>query len=165
MSLATIMLEQLAVGRRVVADGHEMVPAWRIETPEGAFLILTQFRSDKTEQRERALSAMSRFMTWKMATSFVLTAETGVDAERSCGGDEALVVIGVSRHERLAAMQRITRGGAVGFSEVQWLPSHRVDERYFKMLPTGSTELTAEDEKELARMFGKNGQLSAKRVN
>ena len=37
------MLEQLAVGRRIVEDGEEVVPAWRITTPEGTFLIFTRF--------------------------------------------------------------------------------------------------------------------------
>ena len=54
MSLATIMLDQLAVARRVVAGGQEMVPVWRLETP--------------------------------------------------C--DEALLSVGVSRHERPAVLQR-----------------------------------------------------------
>ena len=35
------MLDQLAIARRIVEDGDEVVPAWRIETPEGAFLVLT----------------------------------------------------------------------------------------------------------------------------
>ena len=55
MSLATIMLEQLAVARRIVEDGKEMTPVWRIETTEGAFLVLTRFDTDKPEQRARAM--------------------------------------------------------------------------------------------------------------
>ena len=45
-------------------------------------------------------------MVWKMATCFVLTAETWVGAD----GEDALFIIGVSRHERLAALQRIKHG-------------------------------------------------------
>ena len=33
MSMKTMMLEQLAVSRRIVSDGHENIPAWRIERP------------------------------------------------------------------------------------------------------------------------------------
>jgi hypothetical protein len=40
-------------------------------------------------------------MTWKMATSFVLTAETWLGAEETREGDEALLAIGVSP-ERLS---------------------------------------------------------------
>ena len=35
MSLSEIMLEQLGVAHAIVEDGHEVVPAWRIGTPEG----------------------------------------------------------------------------------------------------------------------------------
>ena len=45
------MLEQLAAARRNVEDGHEMVPAWRIATAEGTFLILPRLNTETTEQR------------------------------------------------------------------------------------------------------------------
>jgi hypothetical protein len=69
------------------------------------------------EQRERALFLVGQFMVWKIATSFVLTAETWLGAEVTRFGDEALLAVGVSRHERLAVVQRIRHGDAVGFSE------------------------------------------------
>jgi hypothetical protein len=46
MYLAAVMLEQIAVARRVVEDGAEVIPAWRITTPEGSFLILTRFQTN-----------------------------------------------------------------------------------------------------------------------
>jgi len=161
MSLATIMLEQLSVARRIIEDGQEVVPAWRITTPEGTFLIFTRFDAAKPEQREHAISLISRFMVWKMATSFVLTAETWVGAD----GEDALFIIGVSRHERLAALQRIKRGDPVGFSELMWLAKHHVEDRYFELLPRGETEITAEEAAKLACIFGKNGELPAERLN
>lgn len=69
MSLADIMFEQLAIARRIIEDGHEIVPAWRIATPAGSYLILTRFDPDKREQLQRLVELISRFMTWKMATS------------------------------------------------------------------------------------------------
>ena len=165
MSLATIMLEQLAGARRVIEDGHEMVPAWRIATPEGTFLVFTRFDTDKPEQRKRALDLISRFMVWKMATSFVLTAETWLGAEKTRSGDEALLAIGVSRHERLAVLQRIKRGDAVGFSEPMWLAPHHVEDQYCAMLPAGAAELSDEEVGELAQVFGKSGELRAERLS
>jgi hypothetical protein len=165
MSLATIMLEQLAAARRVVQDGHEMVPAWRIATAEGTFLIFTRFDTDKPEQRERTLFLISRFMVWKMATSFVLTAETWLGTEKTRHGDEALLAVGVSRHERLGVLQRIQRGDVVGFSEPMWLAPHHVDDQYFAMLPAGVVELSDEEVDELARVFGKGGELRAERLS
>ena len=161
MSLATIMLEQLGVARRIVEDGNEVVPAWRITTAEGTFLIFTRFDTAQPKQRENALSLISRFMVWKMATSFVLTAETWVGAD----GEDALFIIGVSRHERLAVLQRIKRGDPVTFSEPMWLAKHHVDDRYFDLLPRGETEISAEEAAELARIFGRNGDLPAERLS
>ena len=161
MSLAEIMLEQLAVARRIVEDGHEVLPAWRITTPEGSYLVLTRFDTDKPQQRQRALMLIGRFMAWKMATSFVLTAETWLGAEKTRAGDESLLAIGVSRHERLAVLQRILRGDAVGFSKPMWLAPHHVADEYFALLPTGRTEIAAEEAFELARAFGEDGEMPA----
>jgi hypothetical protein len=165
MSLATIMLDHLAVARRAVEDGSKLVPMWRIETPEGNFLISTLFDSDQPEPRERALFAISRFMAWKVATSFVLTTQTWLGAELNQASDEALLTVGVSHHERLAVLQRIKRDDAVSFSQPMWVASYHVDERYLKMLPGRRTEVIEEEAAELSRTFGKNGELSVKRIS
>ena len=159
MSLATLMLEQLAVARHIIEDGEEVVPAWRITTPDGAFLIFTRF--DTVEQRDRAIILISRFMAWKMASSFVLTDEPWLGAD----GEDAIFIIGVSAHERLAVLQRIKREDGVSFSQPMWLARHHVDDRYCAMLPQGETEITAEEEAVLKRIFGKDGELPAIRVN
>ena len=119
---------------------------------------------DVPDQRQRALSLIRRFMVWKLATSYVLTAQTwqGPAGRRS---DEALLVVGVSHHERLAVVQRIQRGEAVNFDDPAWLSPHQVDRQYFEMLPGGRTEISAEEAAELAGIFGKNGELRAERVS
>jgi hypothetical protein len=165
MSLTAIMLEQLAVARHIVEDGAEVIPAWRITTPGGSFLILTRFHTDRPEQRERAVLLISRFMAWRLATSFVLTVETWLGPEVTRSGDEALLVVGVSHHERLAAMQRLRRADVGTFGEVEWLTPDQVDETYFKILPTGRCEITAEEAHELAVIFGKDGELAAEQLS
>ena len=80
-------------------------------------------------------------------------------------GDEALLAIGVSHHDRLAVLQRIQRGDALGFGKQQWLQPYQVDVAFFSMLPKGTTELTSEEVVELARIFGKNGDLRAQRLS
>ena len=100
-------------------------------------------------------------MAWKMATSFVLTAEPWLGAD----GVDALHIIGVSVHERLAVVQRIKRGDDVSFSQPMWLARHHVDDRYVAMLPRGHTEISAEDVVALERIFGKTGDLPAERVS
>jgi hypothetical protein len=160
MSLATLMLDQLAVARRIIEDGQEVVPAWRIETPDGVFLILTPFDACKPEMRDQRFFLIRRFMAWKMATSFVFTAEPWLGAE----GEDALHIIGVSLHERLAVVQRIKHGEVINFSQPMWLARHHVEEQYFAMLPRGQTEMIAEEAAMLARVFGKNGELPAQRL-
>jgi hypothetical protein len=40
-----------------------------------------------------------------------------------------------------------------------------VDETYFNLLPTGRSEITAEEAHELAVIFGKDGELAAERLS
>jgi hypothetical protein len=95
----------------IVRGGHEVVPTWRVLTPDADFLILTKFDLDKPEQRERAFALVPRFMAWKLATGFVLTAETWLGPERTRSGEEAVLTVGVSHHERLAVIRRIIQPG------------------------------------------------------
>jgi hypothetical protein len=165
MSLVDIMLEQLASARHIVEDGHEVVPAWLINTPEGTYLVLTRFDPDKEGQRERALMLIIRFMAWKLATSFVLTAETWLGAEITRSGEEAILVVGVSHHERRGVMQKIRRTIPVSFHPVEWLDPDQVDETYFKILPTGAGEITVEEIAELSAIFGEGGEMEAERLS
>jgi hypothetical protein len=43
MPLAEIMFEQLAAARRIVEDDQEVVPSWRIATPEGELKQLPDY--------------------------------------------------------------------------------------------------------------------------
>jgi hypothetical protein len=165
MSLVDTMIDQIGAARTIVEDGAEVIPAWRINTPEDSYLVFTRFDHDRPVLRERLLMLISRFMTWKMATGFVLTAETWLGAEETRQGDEALLAIGVSHHERLGLVQRITGRDPVSFGTSEWLMPDQVDETYFRLLPTGSGEITIEEIAELASIFGENGELSAERLS
>jgi hypothetical protein len=43
-------LDQLAVARRIVTDGHQVVPAWHIRCADGDWLVLTRFDHDKLKR-------------------------------------------------------------------------------------------------------------------
>src|ERR1700675_2868084 len=102
------MLMDLARARQIVHGGHEVVPTWRILTPEDDFIIHTRLDPDKHGQRQRMLTLIPRFMRWKMATAFAVTVETWLGPGiRS--GEEATLSVGVSQTERLGAMHRIQR--------------------------------------------------------
>ena len=82
MNLEAALVEQIDRARRIAAAGETVIPAWRIGTPDGEYLILTRYNEAEPEQRERALVLISRFMAWKLATAFVLTSEgTSSDGE------------------------------------------------------------------------------------
>ena len=107
MSLVDIMIDQIGDVRRTLEDGKPWVPAWVITTPEGTYRVYTEFGAANPEQRKRALLLVSRFMTWRLATSFVLTAEMRLSTAES--GEDAMLAVGVSRHEQVGLVQRIRR--------------------------------------------------------
>lgn len=137
MSLRDLMLADLERGLAIVRDGHEIIPAWRILTPDGDFLILTRFDPDHPDQRERMLALVPRFMAWKLATAFVLTAETWLGPQCTRSGEEAVLTIGVSRQQRLGVMRRVRRTPAIVFAPAEWLAADAIDEHYFRLLPIG----------------------------
>ena len=101
MSLVDIMIDQIGDARRTIEDGKPLVPVWVIATPEGSYRVYTEFDTTKPEQRERALLLVSRFMTWRLATSFVLTAEMRLSTEGS--GEDAILA------KSLGCIEVITR--------------------------------------------------------
>ena len=78
-------------------------------------------------------------------------------------GEEALLVVGVSFHERRAALQRIRDGGT--FDAVEWLEPDQVDEAYLRLLPSGAGEITIEEVAELLAIFGEGGEMKAERLS
>ena len=162
MQLTSLMLDYLGVARSVIEKGHIVVPAWRIETVEGTYLVLTHFHDDQPKERERLVKLVARFMAWKMATSFVLAAQTWLEPLRK--GGEALIVVGLSRNERFGVAQRIVRDEGLQFGPVQWLMPAQLDEAYFRLLPQASTTLTHTEVAELDFIFGPGGELEADKL-
>jgi hypothetical protein len=165
MLLRELMLEELARCLRIIRDGHEIVPAWRIITPEGHFMILTRFDPDKPDQRERMLALIPRLMAWKMATAFVLTAETWLGPERTRSGEEAVLAIGMSRIERLGVIRRIRRTPGPVFMAPEWLRADAIDEGYYRLLPVEQSTVTTEEASMLAAVFGEDSDLPARRLS
>jgi len=165
MFLQSTMLKDLERGLATIRDGHEMVPAWRIFTPEEDFLILTRFDPDAPDQRERMMALVPRFMAWKLATAFILTAETWLGPERTRSGEEAVLTIGVSWHQRFGVIRRIRRTPKVAFEPPEWLGPDQIDGEYFRLLPSGQTTVAAEEAAMLATIFAEDGELPARPAN
>ena len=166
MSLVDAMVAQLSIARCILEDpDEEFVPSWRITTPEGRYSVYTPFDNDEPEQRARALLLVSRFMTWKMATSFVLTAKTWIGSQETRQVDEAILVIGVSRQERLGVMQRIEEQDPLRLGPPEWLRADQIDETYIDLLPGKTSEITVEEIAELTEVFGDGGEMAAERMS
>jgi len=159
-----LMIEELEAGKRIVAGGDEIIPGWTILTPDGAFGILTRFDPAKPEQREYLLALIPRFIAWKSATSFMLRTETwlGLEGDHS---EEAVLVVGISRVERIGVIARIHRKPELRFDPPQWVPEPYLDPIYGKLLPTGTSTVTAEEVAELALIFSDTGELPARLLN
>ena len=161
MSLVDIMIDQLASARRTLEDGKPFVPTWQITTPEGSYHLVTEFDSKQPEAREKVMILMSRFMAWKLATSFVLTAEVWSGAEHQHGSGEAILTVGVSRHERIGLVRRIRKRDPLVLTMPEWLTAEQIDEAYTALLPSRTSEITAEEIEHLTSIFGDGGEMEA----
>lgn len=173
MDLADALTEQLAAARRVVASGAVVIPAWRIGTPDGEYLILTQYDETKPEQIERCLYLIGRFMAWKLATSFVHTAE-GTHRDERGREHEHIVGAGISRAQVIGARQRIMRTAnsrAWGSTAVEFGPlepfqgKDAVDPLLLALLPIGPTTVDEKEARLLASLFAEGGEIPAHRLN
>jgi len=153
------MIDQMGDARRALEDGKSVVPVWIIKAPEGTYRIYTEFDTAKPEQRERALRLVSRFMTWRLAFSFVLTA-----VMRLSTGEDAILAVGVSRQERVGLVQRSRRREPLCLTSPEWLTAEQIDEKYSCLLPSRKSEITADEIAELASIFGEGGEMAARRL-
>jgi hypothetical protein len=157
------LLEHLAACERIVRDGDELVPAWRVITAEGNYLIFTRFDHEKPGQAEHVMHMMRRFMVWRKAFGFILGIEVWLGGQKTRQGEEAIFVLGLSHETPAAAvMRRLRRQAAVvELGAEEWVPAEQIDPTFFDVLP-GRVEVLADGEaEELARIFGENGELSA----
>ena len=158
-----IMLEALERGMSIVRGGHEIIPTWHVMSGPETFVLMTRFDPDAPGQRDRMIYLASRFMVWKMATAFVLSAEMSLgtrDTER----EDVVLAVGVSRTERVGVMRRIRREKTVTFGKAEWLGESSLDPLYFGMLPKGTEVLTAAEVAELGVMFGDGGEVLVTRM-
>jgi hypothetical protein len=74
MMLRSLILEELAVSQRVVREGHEVVPRFRVLAPDGEHTAMVQLPDDLEARMER-MRVVRAFMIWKAATGFVHCSE------------------------------------------------------------------------------------------
>lgn len=174
MDLADALTDQLAAARRVVTSGSVVIPAWRIGTPDGQYLILTQYDETKPEQLERGLYLIGRFMAWKLATWFVHTGE-GTHRDERGREHEHIIGAGISRAQVIGARQRITRTSrssalsehtAVEFGPLEPFQGREaVDPLLLALLPSGQSSVDEKEARLLASLFREDGEMPAHRLN
>jgi hypothetical protein len=165
MSLVDIMIDQLGAARKHLEDGQEVLPAWRISTPEGAFLVSIRLDQDDPAHRERAFLLISRFMKWKLATSFVFTSEIWLGSTPKHGSEEGILAVGVSRQERIGLIQRIRNRDPLHLTNPEWLSAGQIDEFFSTLLPSRTSEITIEEIAELSAIFGDGGEMQVEMLS
>lgn len=174
MDLAAALAEQLDAARRIAASGATVIPAWRIGTPEGEYLILTRYNEAEPEQHKRVLALISQFMAWKLATSFVLTSE-GTHPDEAGRQLDYIFGAAVARTGVMAARQSVARTAsvsdravhtAVEFGHVEhFAGAEAVDPLLIALLPHGTAGISDREAQLLASVFGEDGELPAHRLN
>lgn len=153
--MRSIMLEELALSERIVRDGYEIVPRFRILTPEGQWSVFVPLPDDMAE-RERRFRLVGAFMAWKLATSFILCNELHEP--------DAISAAFIGRDDRAVVLRKIIRK-PLSFGEPIWLDGSSIGEEILQLLPPREVEIDKELAEELQRVFGAGGELEARRIN
>ena len=150
-----LLAEDFQMSARVIAQGEEVVPRFRIFTSEGEFLILVQMLDDPAD-RERRMRLVAGFMAWKMATSFVVSGETITP--------DAVFSVYVTRDIAFGQMRLVDRRSKT-LGRGTALLDHDCDPAYHLMLPAGQSSMDPAMMEELERVFGDAGEMEATRLH
>jgi hypothetical protein len=129
------ILDELAVSRRIVSEGHEVVPRFVIFAPGGPYGVMVQLPDDEAG-RAKQLQAARSFMIWKAASGFTLANELIKP--------DAISVVAVTRSEVAGALQRIQRPPA-RFDDPEWFGGENVGQDVIALLPPRQLTITLEE--------------------
>ncbi len=153
--IEAVLAEEMRLSERIVRDGLEMVPRFRVITPEGDFVILLPL-PDEPIERERRMRLVSAFMALKLARAFVLSSELRTF--------DALCSFWVSKDKNIGLLHRITNRSPASFGTDEWLNDADAGDDVLSLLPGRETELSEAMIGELERMFGEGGEFAAIRA-
>ena len=129
-----VIEKELSRSRTIIAGGSELVPRFRIMTPDGDVTIFVQLPDDEVTRAGR-MQLVQDFMAVKMATSFIMASELVKP--------DASVAIHVTRDGMVAGLQVITRS-PLTFGPVCWLDRDQIGDDLTAMLPAKVTAVTPE---------------------
>ena len=149
------MLEELALSERIVRDGAEVVPRFRVITHEGEWIVFVPL-PDALEERQRRMQLVGAFMCWKLATGFILCNELSQP--------DAISVAYVGRDDRALVLREINRKPPA-FGAPQWFDESAIGHEVLQLLPPREVEINKALAEELQCVFGAGGELEAVRIN
>ncbi len=79
--------------------------------------------------------------------------------------DDAILVVGVSRHERIGLIQRIRQREPITLSSPEWLTQDQVDEAYSDLLPSKTSKIPFKEIAEVSAISGEGGELQAEQLS
>jgi len=161
--MRTLLSDEINRSIAIVRSGEEVIPRWRIITPNGDFKLMTRF-TETVANRERITRLLAGFMAWKLASGYVMAGESWL-GPAGARNDEALVAIGVTRSSALGAMRRIYRKPGLAFGELEWLEESAVDPSYRNLLPSAGSAIDAETMRDLETAFGAGGEFEIDTIN
>jgi hypothetical protein len=148
MLYEAILLEELAFSEKVIRDGHEVVPRFRVFSHEGEFCVLVPL-PDEEEGRAQALSLVATFMALKLASGFILACEL-IEPD-------ALMALAVSRNVAEGYVAPINRE-PLSFGERQPVDAASAGPEILALLPGKETSIDATQLRELEEAV-ENGQF------
>ncbi len=125
---------ELARSREIIVGGAELVPRFRITTPEERVTIFVQLPDDILARNTR-MQLVADFMMVRMATAFVFATEI-IEPD-------APVAFGISRDGSAAGLQAITRS-PLSFGPTAWLEQDQIGEDLPSLLPDKFSTVTPE---------------------
>ena len=153
-----MLREELARSERIVASNFDVMPRFRIMTPDGDYSILVPMLDDPQDRLAR-LKLVTGFMAWKMATAFVVAGENTDPNGIFCFAITHDYVDGVYR------MIQRDGAGVATLGQIEPLSHQQCDPVFIEMLPTERAEIAAETLAKLEKVFGLGGEMEATRLH
>jgi hypothetical protein len=91
--------------------------------------------------------------------------QTWLGSKPKPGSEEAILAVGVTRHERIGLIQKIRGRDPLHLTSPEWLSAGQIDEFFSTLLPSKTSEITVEEIAELSAIFGEGGEMQAERLS
>jgi len=141
--LRALIFEELAFSQRIVRDGHEVVPRFRVLAPDGDHTVMVQLPDDLVARME-CMQVVRTFMIRKAATGFIHSSELITP--------DAITACAVTRDDVTGGPQCIRRK-PLSFGEIEWFGRESVGDEVIQLLPPRTMTLDRHDREFIERAF------------